>query len=444
MNLLIEHVDVLTLEPDRPLLRDVSIAIAGGRILAVGERPPLERFAPDETIDGRELVALPALWNAHCHAAMTLVRGWAEDLPFERWLNERIWRAESALEAEDVYWGTALACCEMIRAGVAGFADHYFHMDQAARAVEESGLRALLAWCFFGRARGEEVGGAGLDESAAFARRWQGQAGGRIRTALGPHSPYMCPPDALRGAGEAARALGVPVHLHLAESDEQVRVSRESHGRAPVAHLEACGVLEGPTLAAHCLALDDAERSLLAARGVHVARTPKTYLKLAMQDAPLGPLLDAGVRVALGSDGPASSSDLNLLEVLRLVGLLEKGRAGDAAAMPVDEILELACAAGARALGFASSGRIATGAAADLALLDTRGPHWCPRHDLAAGVVYTSHPADVRHLIVDGRVLLRDGALTTLDEDRIRAEVERRARRMTGGQELARLRTYRG
>lgn len=444
MNLLIEHVDALTLEPGCPLARDVCIAIEGGRVLAVGDPPPPERFAPDETIDGRELVALPALWNAHCHAAMTLVRGWAEDLPFERWLNERIWRAESALEAEDVYWGTALACCEMIRAGVAGFADHYFHMDQAARAVEESGLRALLAWCFFGRDRREEVGGAGLDESAAFARRWHGQAGGRIRTALGPHSPYMCPPEALRGAGEAARALGVPVHLHLAESDEQVRVSRATHGRAPVAHLEACGVLEGPTLAAHCLAVDDDERALLAGRAVHVARTPKTYLKLAMQDAPLRPLLDAGVHVALGSDGPASSSDLNLLEVLRLCGLLEKGRARDAAAMPVAEILHLACVAGAEALGFPASGRLVPGAAADLALLDTRGPHWCPRHDLAAGVVYASHPADVRHLCVDGRLLLRDGELTTLDEERIRAEAERRARRMTGGQELARLRTYRG
>jgi 5-methylthioadenosine/S-adenosylhomocysteine deaminase len=440
--ILIEHVDAILLEAEPALRRDLTIAIEGATIRSVGERAP-EGFAPREVIDGRELLALPGLWNAHCHAAMTLVRGWAEDLPFERWLNERIWRAESALEEEDVYWGTLLAACELIRSGVVGFADHYFYMDQAARAVEESGLRALLAWCFFGRDRSEEVGGAGLEESAAFARRWQGQAGGRIRTALGPHSPYMCPPGALRGASRAAGRLGVPVHLHLAESDEQVRVSRATHGRAPVAHLEACGVLEGPTLAAHCLVVDGPEIELLAARRVQVARTPKTYLKLAMQDGSLRPLLDAGVRVALGSDGPASSSDLNLLEVLRLVGLLEKRRAGDAGVMPVLEILGLACGAGAEALGFGESGRIAPGAAADLVLLDTRAPHWCPRHDLAAGVVYASHPSDVRHLIVGGRFLLRDGSLTTLDEERIRLEVERRASRMTG-HDLSRVRTYRG
>jgi 5-methylthioadenosine/S-adenosylhomocysteine deaminase len=236
----------------------------------------------------------------------------------------------------------------------------------------------------------------------------------------------------------------VPVHLHLAESDEQVRLSRERHrGASPVAHAAACGVFDGPALAAHCLAVDDADIELLATRGAWVAHTPKTYMKLAMKDATLGPLLAGGVKVALGSDGPASSADLNLLEVLRLVGLREKQRSGDAAALPVTALLRLGARAGANALGFAGGGRLAAGTPADLVLLDTRGPHFCPRHDLASGVVYASHPGDVRHVIVDGRVLLRDRALTTLDEERICFEAERRARRMTG-QDLAQLRAYRG
>jgi 5-methylthioadenosine/S-adenosylhomocysteine deaminase len=446
---LIEHIELLTLDGDLAhLRRDVSIAIDGCTIAAVGETPP--DFAADrdagaatlEVIDGRGLLAMRGLYNAHCHAAMTLERGWAEDLPFPRWLNEKIWVAESALQEEDVYWGAALAACEMIRGGVIGFADHYFWMNQVARVVEESGMRALLAWCLFGLGPEREVGAATLEQTVAFCRSWQGAADGRIRTALGPHSPYMCPPEFLRSVAEAAQAIGVPVHLHLAESDEQVQQSLKRHGRAPVAHLAALGVLDGPTLAAHCIAVDDAEIALLAEHGVSVAHTPKTYLKLAMGVAPISRLLARGVTVALGSDGPASSGDLNLLEVLRLTGLVHKHELRDASALPIATLLRLATTAGAAALGF-STDALAPGAPADLILLDARGPHWCPRHDLAAGVVYASHPSDVRYVFVDGRLLLRCGELLTLDEERICYEAEHRALRMVG-QPMSQLRSYRG
>ena len=437
--LLIEHADVLTLAGDTPLLRDASIAIEGPTIVGLGEPP--EGFAPDERIDGREQLAMPGLFNAHCHAAMTLERGWAEDLPFPRWRNERIWVAESALEEEDVYWGAALAACEMIRAGIVAFADHYFWMDQVARLVAESGMKALLGWCFFGLGREREVGGIDLDTVTGFVRRWHGQAEGRIRAVLAPHSPYMCPPQVLRQLAEAAGELGVGIHLHLSESDEQVATSRQRHGRSPVGHVASLGVLDVPTLAAHCIALDADDVQLLADKRVSVAHTPKTYLKLAMGMTPVRALLDAGVNVALGTDGPASNADLNLLEVMRLVGLLQKAHSHDAAAMPIAEILGLGCRNGARALGFDRSGTIALGGAADLVLLDTRGSHWHPRHDLGASVVYGSHPSDVSHVLVDGRVLLRKGELVTLDEQRIRFEAERRAMRMVG-KPMSRVRSY--
>jgi 5-methylthioadenosine/S-adenosylhomocysteine deaminase len=304
--MLIEHADVLTLDDDDRRLQDASIAIAGPTIVGVGQ-PPAD-FVPDEVIDGRELVAMPGLFNAHCHAAMTLERGWAEDLPFPRWLNEKIWVAESALEEQDVYWGAALAACEMIHAGVVAFADHYFFMDQVARAVEESGMKALLGWCIFGLGREREVGGIDLDTVRGFVRRWHGQADGRIRTVLAPHSPYMCPPEFLQQLAAAAHELEVGIHLHLAESDEQVVASRERHGRSPVAHLAALGVLDVPTLAAHCIAIDAEDIAILARKQVTVAHTPKTYLKLAMGMTPVRSLLEAGVNVALGTDGPASNS----------------------------------------------------------------------------------------------------------------------------------------
>ena len=441
MRTLIENVTAITLDEDDSLLRDAAIALEDAEIVAVGQAP--SDFAPDETIDGRERVALPGFFNAHCHAAMTLERGWAEDLPFDRWLNEKIWTAESALEEEDVYWGAALACCEMIRAGVVAFADHYFWMDQVGRAVEESGMKAHLAWCQFGTGADQEVGGVTLDGTMDFVRRWHGAGQGRIRCAMGPHSPYMCPPDFLRRVVEAAQELGVGIHLHLAESQEQVANSLEAHGRTPVAHVEALGVFDVPTLAAHCIAVNDEDLRILAQRGVHVAHTPKTYLKLAMGVAPLPWFLEQGVRAALGTDGPASNNDLNMLEVMRIAGLYHKNALGKPEALPRTQLLRLATQAGARAMGFDGSGVLAPGRPADLILLDTSAPHWFPRHDMAAGVVYAAHPSDVTHVFVDGEMVLRDGELTRLDEERIRYEAERRAFRMVGTP-MAQMRSYRG
>jgi 5-methylthioadenosine/S-adenosylhomocysteine deaminase len=439
--LLITNVTAITLDDKDRILHDVDIAIEGRALLAVGEAPA--DFAADEVIAGRERVALPGFFNTHTHAAMTLERGWAEDLPFERWLNEKIWVAESALEEEDVYWGAALACCEMIRAGIVGFADHYFWMDQVARAVEQAGVKANLAWCQFGIGTEHEVGGVTLEGTLRFVRDWHGKADGRIRCAIGPHSPYMCPPGFLGRVVDAAHDMGVGIHLHVSESQEQVDKSLADHGATPVAHLANLGVFDVPATAAHCNVVSDDDIAILAKKGVHVAHTPKTYLKLAMEMPPLPRLLAGGVDVALGTDGPASNSDLNMLEVLRITGLYHKHALGQLDALPRTQLLRLATQAGARAMGFEGSGALSPGRPADLILLDTRAPHWFPRHDLAAGVVYTAHPSDVSHVMVDGRLLLREGELLTLDEERIRYEAERRAFRMVGAS-MSQVRAYQG
>lgn len=426
--LLIHDVDFV--DPQGKLQRSQAIAVDGSAIAAVGAAPA--GFVADEVIDGRDLVAAPGFFNAHCHAAMTLERGWAEDLPFDRWLNERIWVAESALTEDDVYWGASLAACEMIRSGTVGFADHYFYMDRVAEVVAASGMKALLAWCWFGIDTGKEVGGTDLKTTEAFVERWQNAADGRVKACFGPHSPYMCSPEALKQVVASAERLGAGIHLHLSESREQVKVSLEKHGRTPVGHLAALGVFRVPTIAAHCNVVTDDDVEILARHRVTVAHTPKTYLKLAMAMPPVQRFLDADVRLALATDGPASNADLNLLETMRLTALLQKGAQGKAEALPIAQVLRLATRNGAHALGFGSSGRIAPGAAADLVLFDTRAAHWRPRHDLAASIVYAAHPADVRHVLCDGKLLMRDGVLLTLDEERIRFEAEKRAFRMVG------------
>jgi 5-methylthioadenosine/S-adenosylhomocysteine deaminase len=441
MRTLIRNASAITLDEEDRLLQGVDIALEGSSIVAVGQAPP--GFAPEEEIDGSDLVAVPAFFNAHTHAAMTLERGWAEDLPFERWLNEKIWVAESELEEEDVYWGAALACCEMIAAGTVGFADHYFWMDQTARAVEESGMKALLAWCHFGIGEEHEPGHRSLEDTVAFVERWQGAAEGRIHTTMGPHSLYMDPPEVLRRFVEEAHRLGTGAHLHLSESGEQMERSMSTHGKTPVAYAASLGLLDLPqsTLAAHCNVVTADDLEILSEMGVFVAHTPKTYQKLAMEMPPLSALLDHGVHVALGTDGPASNSDLNMLEVMRIAGLIQKQSQRDPQAMPRTLLLRLATQAPAAAMGFGETGVLAPGHPADLILMDTTAPHWIPRHDLAGGIVYASHPADVAYVWADGRLLYRRGEYLTLDAERIRYEAERRAFRLVG-QPMRSMRRY--
>ena len=443
MRTLIRDTTAITQNQEDRVLQRAEIAIEDKRILAVGQSPP--DFTPDQEIDGREMVALPAFFNAHTHAAMTLERGWAEDLPFERWLNEKIWVAESALEEEDVYWGAALACCEMIRAGIVGFADHYFWMDQAARAVEQSGMKALLAWCHFGIGTEHELGHKTFDDTVAFVERWNEAADGRIRTTMGPHSLYMDPPHVLRRFVEQAHRVGVGAHFHLSESQEQLDNSLANHGLTPVAHAASLGLLDlpAPTLVAHCNAVTDDDLALLAEKGTWVAHTPKTYQKLAMQMPPVARMIAHRVNLALGTDGPASNSDLNLLEVMRVTGLVQKEAQRDPEAMPRTHLLRLATQAPARAMGFDRSGVLAPGRPADLILLDTTAAHWVPRHDPLAGIVYTAHPGDVAYVWADGKLLYRRGEYLTLDVDRIRWEAERRAFRMVG-KPMEAMREYRG
>ncbi len=440
MKTLIKNVAALPLDPARTVLTSTNLALDGARIVAVGDVPA--DFTPDETIDGYNHLAVPGFFNAHCHAAMTFERGLAEDLPLDRWFNERIWVAESALTSDDVYWGAALAACEMLASGCVGFNDHYFYMDRVAEVVEQSGMKATLTWCQFGIGADKEVG-SDLNGTLSFIDRWQGQAGGRLRTVLGPHSPYLCPPGFLREVSALARDHQLPLHIHLAESPEQLENSLKAHGLTPTAHLADCGVFDGPCIAAHALYLTPEDVGILAQHAVTVAHCPATYMKLAMGIGDLQPLLDAGVNVALGTDGAGSNSDMDMKAAVRLAPLLQKYHTRNAEALAGDVPLRLATANGARAMGFPESGVLAPGRAADVVLYDLDRPHLYPRHNLVANLVHSARGSDVTHVFVDGRLLYKEGEYLTLDVDRIMAEANRHAQRMVG-QDMQIVREYMG
>lgn len=419
---LLANADLITLDDSDETLVETDLGIEGTEVAWVGQAP--KGWTPHARIDLGGHVVLPGLWNAHTHAAMTLTRSLAEDLPIDRWFNERIWVAESGLTEDDIYWGSLLACAEMIRAGIVGFADHYFRSDRVAEAVGQAGLKALLAEPLFSA---PPAIARDLSEALTLARQLEGSADGRIRVALGPHSTYLCSPDLLGEVAAAARQDGLPLHIHVAETHEQLEASRHEFGRSPVEHLAHLGIFGVPTIAAHCVAVIDADLDILSGLPVTVVQCPRCHMKLAMGTTPVPAMLERGIRVALGTDGPASNNNLDILAEVRLATLVARQASGDATVLPGDQALRLAARNGAEALGFKESGVLRPGMRADLIVLDLRRPHLQPIHSLIGAVVHAATSSDIVHTMVDGRWLMRDRRLETIDEESVVAEASRRA-----------------
>ena len=379
-----------------------------------------------EVIDARGLVAMPGLINTHCHAAMTFLRGAAEDVSIPDWFNDYIWPMEVNVGEHDVYLGTLVAAAEMIESGVTTFADHYFFMDQAARAVTESGLRANLGSTFF-----SSQGPDGLARSADFAATWNRAAGGRITTSLAPHAPYTCTDDDLRGAADAARSLDIRVHIHAAEDIDQTRSSLDHRGITPIQVLERTGVLDAGAIIAHGNGILTADIPLLARHRdrVGVTHGPKGYLKFALDTlTPIGELFAAGVPVGYCTDGAASNNTLDIFESMRITAITQKQIVRDGTWFPSGTALGMAGTGSAAVVGQTGLiGELSVGARADVILVDVSGFHCQPVHDLAAALVYCVRASDVRTTVVDGRVLMRDRVLTTIDRDALLTEFRHRA-----------------
>ncbi|MDU4961404.1 MAG: amidohydrolase [Sporomusaceae bacterium] len=422
-NLLLKNGDVLL--PDGSV-QHLDLVIEKGKILALGTAPAGWQ---GEELDCSGKLAIPGFVNTHTHAAMTLFRSYADDMLLMDWLKKKIWPAEANLTGDDVYWGTLLAIAEMLKAGTTAFADMYFFMDDVARAVAETGMRASLARGMAGVApNGEQA----LTESESFYNQFHGAADGRITVMLGPHAPYTCPPDYLRKVTALSEKLGAKIHIHLSETAGEVADCLKEHGKTPIALMEEVGLLERGVLAAHCVHVTAADIELMAKRQVRVAHNPGSNLKLASGIAPVADMLEAGLCVGLGTDGASSNNNLDMLEEVRLAALLQKTIRQDPLLLPAKTALALGCENGARCLGLSLTGQIAAGWRADITLLDMSEPHWQPRHDCLSLLVYAAQSRDVDTVLVDGRVLLRNRKLVTIDEERLRHEVHKRAMRLVG------------
>lgn len=393
------------------VLREQDIVVRGHRIESVQPTGQIDPSHFRTVIEAKGMLAMPGLINTHSHVPMVIFRGLAEDVSIERWFNEFMWPLESNLQPQDVYLGMSLGVAEMIEGGVTTVADHYFYMDEAARAVEQAGTRALLGWAIFGSSGYEMV-----EKTAEFVARWQNGANGRIRTWMAPHAPYTCDDDYLRACVAKAKALNVGIHIHAAEEMGQTRASQEKRGLTPIQVLEQTGILDVPTIIAHGCGLlpEDIER--LKGHIVGVACAPKTYLKLAMGMTPVIALREAGVAVGLATDGAVSNNTLDVWEALRLMAMLQKDRQGSPEVMTIPEALFIATRESARVLGYTDLGALEPGFLADIILVDLSGLHHQPLHSITASLVYNTRASDVKTVIVDGRVIMRDRELLTVNK----------------------------
>ncbi len=399
----------------------VGLRCEDGVIAAIG--PEVAPEAGDETIDAGGMPLVPALVNGHTHAAMALFRGYGGDLPLMRWLREKIWPVEAKLDAEDVYWGSRLACAEMIRTGTAHFWDMYWQPEATARAVEDAGMRATIGGPLFDADGGTaEMQVQASEDLAALSER-----GPAIGAALAPHSIYAVSEALLRWAGEQASERGVAFHIHLAETEQEVSDCIDAHGVRPAAYLDRLGLLGERTVLAHGVWLDQEELELIAARGATVVTNPVANMKLAVGGVfPYPAARAAGVPVGLGTDGAGSNDSLDLLSDLKTFALMQRHASGDPTVLPAAEAFEIASGARAPLL----SGGVASltpGAPADFLLLHGNSPE-LGIGDLASDLVYAASGTVVDTTVVAGRVLMRGGEVEGAAE--IVARASERARRL--------------
>ncbi len=402
-----------------------SVAVSGGRVSAV--LPADTDCAAATILDGRDRLLTPGLVNAHTHVYMTGMRNWADDLSFEDWLFGRVMPKEDAMKPEDAYAFARVGCLEMLSGGVTAFLDMHMFPGVSARAALETGMRGVLSRGLSG-GEGDEAGGARrLREAREEYAEFRGEK--RLRFMLAPHAPYTCPERYLREIADAAGELGLGIHTHLSETGGEVENCLQQYGCTPIGLFDRCGLLSETTVAAHCVHISEADIELLSARGVSVATNPASNLKLANGVAPVPELLRAGVNVCLGTDSTASNNSLSVLRELALVTLLHKGRTGDPRSVSAREGFTMATKAGCRALGL-EGGEIKVGAPADLALFDLNAPGLVPLGDPVAALAYSGGSLRADAVLVDGKLVWKDGKSTLVDMERAYAEARTACKRL--------------
>ncbi len=426
--ILIKNATIITMNEYEEVIDTGDLLIENDLIKSIGHHIT-DAQENDLLIKGDGRVVIPGLINLHNHAAMSLFRSYADDLPLKDWLEKKIFPAEAKLTGEDVYWGTSLALLEMLKGGTTTFVDMYYYMDEVARACLEGGIRAVLSHGIVGI--NSILASKTLQGAKDFVTNWGNEGNGRIKAIFGPHAPYTCPPDYFKQVLKETETFNNAFfHIHLAESGQEMKESLEKYNKTPVGLMEEIGLFERPVLAAHCVHVTDEDIDIMVKREVGISHNPGSNLKLGSGIAPLTKLLDKKTKVGLGTDGPASNNNLDMFEEIRLSSLLQKGYHEDPTLISANEALAMATRGGARALNTDNIGVLKEGAKADLAILNFKKPHLQPHANPVANIVYSASASDVETVIVDGKILVEKGNFLTLDEEKIYYEAAKSAKRL--------------
>lgn len=424
---------IVNMDEAGTVIENGAVAVDDGLILAIGPAEEiLAEYSAEQTLAADHRIVMPGLVNGHSHAAMTLLRGVADDLALMDWLNNYIFPAEvEFVDAEFVRIGTELACWEMIRGGTTTFVDMYYYGDTIAEVVDRCGMRAMIsATVIDQRSPDAENADDSLQKGIGFIKRWQGR-NSRITPIFGPHANYTLNAEQLQATRKAATELGVPISIHMSESPFEVQYSKDTYGMTSIELFESIGFLDGPTIAAHVVWPTDKEIPILAARKVGVIHNPTSNMKIASGIAPIAEMLAAGVRVGLGTDGAASNNDLDMWEEMRLASLLQKVDRMDPEVMSATTVLTMATRGGATAIGLGDFiGSLEVGKRADLIQVAFDDVHHVPTYDIISHLVWVTDEQDVASVVVDGKVLMKDREMLTIDTGRVRAEANALAARI--------------
>jgi 5-methylthioadenosine/S-adenosylhomocysteine deaminase len=414
---------VLTMEPDSEPIKNGAVAVADGRIAAVGPAEELLELSPSgDVLNAGNSIILPGLVNTHSHLAMTLLRGIADDIPLKEWLEQHIWPVESKyMDRKTVRLGTELATAEQLLAGVTTTADMYFFGDEVSAVLAEAGMRGVVAESLIDIptprcATPEEM----LEKQRELLDIYSDHP--LITPSVAAHSPYSVSAANLVKEAELAEEYEVSMQIHLAETTWEVEKLLGEKGMSPVAYLADLGVLSERTVAAHCVHVSSEDIELLAEFEAGVSHNPVSNLKLASGVSPVPTMVAAGVKVGLGTDGAASNNTLDLLRDMQLAALLHKGITGDPTVLPARTMLELLTINGARVLGLENIGTLVEGREADLICVAVDGPHTAPMYDPFSHLVFAARSSDVRHVMIHGQVVVRNHELQTMDRERIEAQ----------------------
>ena len=378
--------------------RKTDILVADGRFKSLCAP---EGTRADETLDAEGTAILPPFYNTHTHAAMSLLRGYADDMPLQKWLQDYIWPYENKMTAQDIREGSRLAVREMIKTGTVFFSDMYFEIEQTIAVVQEFGIRAAIGVTFVdSHSKSQQA------DKLDMLRHWVDPSGGLITLTVAPHAIYTVSPDLLVKCADTARSLGLKLHIHLSETRQEVEDCLRAHGTTPVRYLDSLGFLGPDVIAAHVVHVDEEEAAILASRGVTIAHCPCSNMKLASGIFPYKMLHEAGCRITLGTDGDSSNNNLDMREEMKFAALLAKVSSGDPEVLPAAEALEMATRSGAEAFGL-DAGVIREGALADALLVRLDDPRMQPCHNLVSNWVYAAGSSCIDSVICNGNIVMK-------------------------------------